>query len=80
MSLGRYTRDARDFVTVTPFEWRGVDYAEGATFPAIALGLDEMQRRSLWVANKIAPVAPVAPDPAPAAPPTEAPKPRRGRG
>lgn len=78
MSLGRYTRDARDFVTVTPFEWRGVDYAEGAAFPAIALGLDEMQRRSLWVANKIAPVdqAPAAP----ATPPTEAPKPRRGRG
>lgn len=51
--LSRYRRDAEHFEVVTPFEWDGRAFAEGEAFPALDLGLGEMQRRQLWVANKI---------------------------
>lgn len=68
MALSRYRRDAEHFEVVTPFSWNDRHFSEGEAFPAHELGLGEMERRQLWVANKIRcvdapPAAPVAPPP-----------------
>lgn len=92
MALSRYRRDAKHFQVVTPFEWNGRDFAEGLPFPAIELGLGEMERRHLWIANKIRVVdepvaesAQAAPEPAPDGDPASQPElelvePRRPAG
>jgi hypothetical protein len=73
MPRTRYTRDAKHFVVVTSFSWLGgKPFQEGEPFPWEELGVSELQRRELWVANKIA----VAPEqPAPGAKPTKPPRP-----
>lgn len=53
MALSRYRRDAEHFEVVTPFSWNERHFSEGEAFPAHELGLGEMERRQLWVANKI---------------------------
>lgn len=68
MALSRYRRDAEHFEVVTPFDWNERHFSEGEAFPAHELGLGEMERRQLWVANKIRcvdapPAAPVATPP-----------------
>lgn len=68
MALSRYRRDAEHFEVVTQFDWNERHFSEGEAFPAHELGLGEMERRQLWVANKIRVVDAPRAAPAPAAP------------